>query len=167
MAPRRACSRAAQGEIPQLPAMLVVIPCRRFGAEQHMASGSGANQSTCEWMSTNPGATTRPVTSITVPLDADGPTDAIRSSSIATSPHVARASASVDDHPTLQCPRASCHRLPPEVVAPCAKRPPGGSRRVIRPFSHDRLAVDEDPLHAAGLLGIEEGAPVPQLLQVE
>ena len=71
-------------ELPSAPTTMVVMPCRITDS----ARGSAASdESPCEWMSTNPGATARPRTSISVvPRTANAePIAAIRPPLTATS----------------------------------------------------------------------------------
>ena len=69
------------GDQPQLLTTAVVIPWRRQGSHTSMKSGRMMKRSSCEWILMNPGETTLPVASITLPASASArfPTASIRS----------------------------------------------------------------------------------------
>ena len=112
----------------------------------------------------NPGATTQPETSTTVPREALPPTEAIRSPSSTTSP-------------TLGAPPLPSTIVPPfsvqlrshaNALSPARHGAPGPGRpRGRAPLADDGLPVHEHPLYAAGLLGIEERPAVAQLVEIE
>ncbi len=80
-----ACGSTGARPCPQLPTATVVIPCITLDCARPSTSSV---KSACEWMSTMPGATTMPVTSITShpPTGAmSEPIAVIRSPSMATS----------------------------------------------------------------------------------
>ena len=113
----------------------------------------------------NPGATTQPETSTTVPREALPPTEAIRSPSSTTSPTLGAPPLPSTIVPPFSVQLPAPTRTPSAL--PGTERPARGARGVVAPLADDGLPVHEHPLYAAGLLGIEERPAVAQLVEIE